>query len=210
MPTLDLAIPDLAAAHGSFASTLLAESEQAVRQFAALTLPDLVKAVGPENEGQGKAAIIADIFKVVVPVKPKDEGKVIINPNPVRWLMGRHRYHGKVRRALKSRHYVRLADFQSYRDAKFKNVGLAASGYAAAARELGVDLPAWMQDQPEGEGEFEIERRPDGITIRFENQVPWISFLPDTATKTGYAIQSKAGKFYDLSVEAWDRAKRDF
>lgn len=208
--TLDLAIPDLAAAHGSFAGALLAESEQAVRQFAASTLPDLVKAVGPETEGQGKAAIIADLFKVVIPVKPKDEKNVILNPNSVRWLMSRRRYHGKVRRALKSRHYVRLADFNAYRDAKFKNVGLSASGYAVAARELGVELPSWITDQPEGESEFSMESTDTGWRLTIENQVPWVPWLPDTATKTGYAVQSKAGKFYDLAVAAWDRAKREF
>lgn len=204
--TLDLAIPDLAAAHGSFASTLLAESEQAVRQFAALTLPDLVKAVGPPSKETGEKAIIADLFKVVYPVKPADESRVTIDPSPVRSIVGRYRQGGKVRRTLRPRHYVRQADFNAYRDRKFKNVGLAASGYAVAARELGVELPAWIADQREGEGDFSIEVRPDGVTIVISNLVPWA----DVMTKSGYAIQVKAGKFYDLAVEAWDRAKRDF
>lgn len=211
MLTLDLKIGDLAAAHERFLDALLEEGERAVRDFAAETLPELVKAVGPETEGQGKAAIIADLFKVVVPVKPQNESKVIINPNSVRWLMSRRRYHGKVRRALKSRHPVRLADFNSYRDGKFKNVGIAGSGYAAAGRELGVNLPAWMTNQREGEGSVALERRGrTGLSLIVTNAVDWVYWLPDTRSKSGYAVQRRAGRYYDHAVKAWDRAKRKF
>jgi hypothetical protein len=207
---LDLSIPTLTSAHDRFFASLHSESEIALRQFAAATLPDLVKAVGPETEGQGKGAIIADLFKVVIPVKPKQESQVIINPNPVRYLMSRRRYHGKVRRALKSRYYVRLADFNAYRDGKFKNVGLTAAGYLAAANELGVALPAWISEHGDSEGGIQIERSESGLSLTVTNEVPWAYFLPDAMSKSGYAIQAGSGKFYDLSVDAWDRAKRGF
>lgn len=211
MLTLDLKIGELAAAHERFLDTLFTEAETAVRDFAAETLPELVKAVGPETEGQGKGAIIADLFKVVTPVKPQNESKVIINPNSVRWLMSRRRYHGKVRRALKSKHPVRLADFNSYRDQKFKNIGIAGSGYAAAARELGVALPGWMMNQREGEGTVGLERRGrTGLSLSVINAVEWVYWLPDTRSKSGYAVQRKAGRYYDHCVKAWDRAKGKF
>ena len=66
---LDLAIPDLATAHGSFLTALRGTGEDALLDFARETLPDLVKAVGPETEEQGKSIVTGDILKVVRPIR---------------------------------------------------------------------------------------------------------------------------------------------
>jgi hypothetical protein len=207
---LDLAISDLADAHGSFLASLRSEGEIALRDFAAETLPDLVKAVGPETEGQGKAAIIADIFKVVTPVKPSREAGVTFSPMTVRSIVGRRRYQGKIRRELKVKFPVRLADFQAYRDQKFLHVGITAAGYLTAAKALGIELPSWITRHGDSEGDFSIERTKTGIEITVSNAVPWAYYLPDTMSKSGYAVQRRAGKLYDGVVRAWDRAKGEF
>jgi hypothetical protein len=203
---LDLNIPDLAASHSAFLSALRGTGEAALFDFARETLPDLVDAIGPDTEAKGMATITGDILKVVRPISPANEGSVLLNPNPVSYLVARRRRSGRVRDALKSRHNVRLADFLEYRDRKHRNVGLTAAGYLTAAKALGVSLPAWIAEHGDSEGSFSIEREGDRITISLSNEVPWAYYLPGAMSRSGYAVQVKSGRLYDLAVEAMARA----
>ena len=74
-----------------------------------------------------------------------------------------------------------------------------------AARELGISLPPWIAEN-QGEGDFEIEREGDHITVTVTNAVPWAAYLPGVMSRSGYAVQVKSGKLYDLAVEAMNRA----
>lgn len=203
--TLDLAIPDLATAHGSFLSALRGTGEDALLDFARDTLLDLVKAVGPETEEQGKSIVTGDILKVVRPIAPGDEAGEQMALMPVAFLVGRYRRSGRVSRAPKFRHNVRAADFREYEQRKHFNVGITAAGYMWAARELGISLPPWIAEN-QGEGDFEIEREGDHITVTVTNAVPWAAYLPGVMSRSGYAVQVKSGKLYDLAVEAMARA----
>jgi len=205
---LDLNLPALADSHRRFTRALRESGEIAVREFAASTLPGLVDAVGPASEAEGKAAITRDIFKVVIPLSPADTDGVVMAGASVSVLVGRRRYHGKVRRHLKrSRFYVPEAEMRQYEARKHRNVGIAASGYLAAANALGVTLPAWIAEH-HGEGSFFIDRPGDGFTFIISNQVPWVSFLPDAHLNSGYVVQAGSGHFHDLATEAFTKAAR--
>ncbi len=104
------------------------------------------------------------------------------------------------------RHNVRLADFRTYEKRKHFNVGITAAGYFEAAQALGVSLPAWIAENGASEGDFEIEREGDHITVTVTNAVPWAAYLPGVMSRSGYAVQVKSGKLYDLAVEAMARA----
>jgi len=205
---LDLNLPALADSHRRFTRALRESGEIAVREFAASTLPGLVDAVGPESEAQGKAAITRDIFKVVIPLSPeKTSGRAMAGAS-VAVLVSRRRSLGKVRNHLRrGRFYVPEAEMRQYEARKHRNVGIAASGYLAAANALGVTLPAWIAEH-HGEGSFEIDRAGDGFSLVISNQVPWVSFLPDAHRKSGYVVQAGSGRFHDLSVEAFVKAAR--
>lgn len=206
---LDLAIPDLAAAHTGFLTALRRTGEAAVLDFARATLPDLIKAVGPETEADGKRSVTNDILKVVRPIAPADESKAFINPNSVAFLVGRHRRSGRVSKSPKARQDVRLADFEAYEKRKHFNVGITAAGYMWAARELGVSLPAWIGEN-QGEGNFQIDRGADWVVVQVSNEVPWVGYLPGAMSRSGYAINVKSGQFYDLAVRAWEQARAAF
>ena len=199
---LDLGIDQLAASHHQFATQLRGWGEKAILDFAAETIPDLATAVGPKTERQGKAAVTADILKIVRPVI---EGPV--DSTSVSRLVSRRRDDGRVKRRSKNKFRVRLSDYLRYRDEKHGMVGYSAGGYQEAARRLGVVLPSWMTDNP-APGSFAIDRKPDGILITVKNEVPWAMFLPDAMSRSGVALQSKAGRLYDLSVEAFEQAAR--
>ena len=199
---LDLKIDELAATHREMERRLLGHGEQALVDFASETVEDLAFAVGPKTELQGKGAVTRDILRIVKPVQ-----KGPVDPTPVSVIVGRRRRGGRITRNYKSKYPVRLSDYVRYRDEKHKWVGFSAGGYAEAARELGIALPGWMTDKP-SPGSISIERSANGVHLAIVNDVPWVAFLPDALSRSGYAIQVKNGRLYDLSVGAFEAAAR--
>lgn len=201
--TLDFHIDDLAATHARFLRQLSGWGELAILDYARETLPDLVQAVGPESEQEGKDSVTRDILKVVTPVRGGAVSTV-----SVAQLVGGRRYSGKVRRELVNKHPVRRSDFLSYEASKHRMVGFTAGGYAEAARQLGIQLPGWILDEA-GPGDFALERSAGGIRVVLRNEVPWAAYLPGALQRSGYAIQVKSARLYDLAVEAFERAGRE-
>jgi len=197
---LDLSIASLASAHDGFLASLRSSGEGALLDYARETLPDLVAAVGPETEADGKSSVTSDILKVVI---PGDEGPFL--GTSVASLVGSRRWNGKVRRNYARKIIVPRADFNQYEARKHRNVGLTAAGYVVAARELGITLPAWIAEHA-SEGDFRIELAGDVITVNVINAVPWAAYLPGALARTGYAIHVKSGKLYDLCAAAMDGA----
>lgn len=161
-----------------------------VRRVVEITPPGSAGRTGLAARRQGERRIDADLKGIFVPT-------ILKGKRPEQWpdvegiyeqFMSQRKGRGGPR--LGKKYFVDPRKLAALRAKLYGRVGFLAGGWNAAARELGVTLPAWIARHGTEHGAGRILVDPDGIRILLTNAVTY------SADVDGYARRVQAALDY--------------
>jgi hypothetical protein len=95
---------------------------------------------------------------------------------------------------------VRAADFKKYLKEVESEIGKLLSGWSAAAKRLGLTVPAWVSRHGSERGEISVETSGRTLKVRITNAVKFVSNVWNLERRVNDALANRA-KQMDKQVE---------
>jgi len=180
--------------------------KEILRQQAKLFIRDVVKITPPNknfgyNKPGGEAAIRNDLGKLFF-----SSPRGITDPGSA------HRQHrnsqGRVGGRIENK--IAVKGLAAYRKKIFAKVGILASGWNAAARRLGLVLPAWISRHGTRRGRVVIKTDATGMSIEVVNSVRFAGDVKGIDRRIASALRNRARQM-DKQMDAFavKRAARE-
>lgn len=160
-----------------------------VRRVIDMTPPGSERVRGASAKRQGEMAVRADMRKLFTPRRFKVKTKA--KHTDLAALHKRHRnQRGRVNG--RPRYSVKTEDFRTYEKEMLAQIGTLAAGWNAAARALGVRVPAWISRHGSRYGTVEIRLSGNTIWITVSNKVPFVGSVGDLSRRVQFALNAQA------------------
>lgn len=187
----------------AFAAESRKSGEQVLRDQAKLFVRD-VASVTPPNQGKftqrkGAARVKGDIAKIMRPVGLAKNDPAVVHKR-FRNRVGRVSSDFRGKGGRDRRWAVSKPRLDAYKAKKLAQVGLLASGWAAAARKLGARLPVWIMRHGAALGQVLVRVSREGLSIRISNAVPYVGNVKGLSRQVQWALNNRARQM-DKQIE---------
>ena len=169
--------------------------EQAAKGFVKtvteVTPPASKGTTGSAAKKQGEAAITGDLARVMLPVRSRRNAQL---QDPVEiYKRLRDKNTGRINpRNLQKPYPVSSTQYAALRKTLLARVGWLAAGWNAAARKLGVKLPAWIARHGTGYGIILVSNDGRRFRIEISNAVKFVGNVKDLDGRIQKAITYQA------------------
>jgi hypothetical protein len=162
-----------------------------VRTVASITPPASKGVTGSAAKKQGEAAITNDLARVMLPVRPK-RGNPLQSPQDI-YKRFRDLRIGRINpRNLRNPYSVSSTEYNALKKTLLARVGWLASGWNAAARKLGVRLPAWIDRHGTGTGAILVTSDDRRFRLEISNAVKFVGNVKDLDRRIQKAVTYQA------------------
>lgn len=191
--------------------TMKRAAGQVVRMVIDVTPPATGKANSSAKK-RGELAILGDLAKLMVgATKRREKEGGLPDPAEVHAqardsrtgrVMMRGRSAGGQFSSLEGKVAVGRADLARYRREMVKLVGELAAGWNAAAKALGVKVPAWIARHGDRYGVIKVELREHGMRITIGNDVPFVDNITELSRRLQWALDTVAKSIVERQIPA--------
>ncbi len=162
-----------------------------VKNVAEITPPASKGSTGTAAKKQGEAAIINDLARVMLPVRPRRNEQVQDAQDIYKRF--RDKRTGRINpRNLQKPYPVTTADYNVLKKALLLHVGWLAAGWNAAAQKLGVKLPAWITRHGTSQGIIFVTSDGRRFRIEISNAVKFVGNVKDLERRIQKAVDYQA------------------
>lgn len=160
-----------------------------------ITPPASKGATGSKAKQQGEAAIKADLARIMTAARRKadiDTRPGVASPEELHTRF-RDKRSGRINpRGLAQPYRVPRTALVALQRKLVARVGWLAAGWGAAARRLGVSIPAWVNRQGAGKGFISITRSGALFRVTVANKVGFVGNVKDLNRRMQKAVDYQA------------------
>ena len=182
-----------AAAMSRFADNSKKSSREILDQQAKLFVRDVMRITPPNTGGkggraQGTGKVRADLKRLFRPVKDNSKDA----QSGLESIHAANRdSRGRVRKKV-TRVPVRRSEYQAFLKKQLEEVGKLLSGWSAAAKRLGLTVPAWVSRHGSERGDISVETSGRTLKVRIENAVRFATNVPGLERRVNDALANRA------------------